>query len=347
VRLVLALLTAVAAASAPPADSNAARATASYVAMQRAFYDPRAARYRETAVRSSRSTLWPVSQAIAASVAVAALPGAHVGPGTLLRRVLPAYRLPRGYRATLDPDGDLYYDDNVWIALDLLDWNAVHRDSAAVQRALRLYGLVVAAWDDDASHPCPGGVFWTRARRVHDRNTVTTAGGALLGMRLYALLHRPQLLRWSMRMTDWVDACLAAPNGLYWDHVRLDGSIVQRQWSYNQGAMIGANVLLAQATGDASALEHAKQIADVSLQEIPLAQEPPEFVAIFFRNLLLLGDAVGDGRYRAAAQAYADAAWTSDRDPRTGLFRSKPGPARLLEQAALTQLYALLAKTGP
>ena len=346
-RLFLALLTAVAGANAPPANTNADRATASYVAMQRAFYDPRSARYRETTERTSISTLWPVSQALDASVAVAALPRVHVGPRTLLRRVLPPYRLQHGYRATLSADGDLYYDDNVWVALDLLDWNALHRDPAAVRQALRLYGLVVAAWDDDATHPCPGGVFWTRARGVHDRNTVTTAGAALLGMRLYTVLHRPQLLRWSRRMTGWVDSCLAAPNGLYWDHIRADGSIAQRQWSYNQGAMVGANVLLAQATGDASALAHAHQIADVSLQEIPLAQEPPEFASIFFRNLLLLGGAVGDDRYRGAAQAYADAAWASDRDPHTGLFRSKPGPARLLEQAALTQLYALLARTGP
>ena len=40
---------------------------------------------------------------------------------------------------------------------------------------------VVRAWDSDPSHPCSGGIVWTEAPSNDDRNTVTTANGALLG----------------------------------------------------------------------------------------------------------------------------------------------------------------------
>jgi hypothetical protein len=66
---------------------------------------------------------------------------------------------------------------------------------------------------------------------------------------------------------------------------------------------------------------------------------------VLARNLLLLGAADGDPRWRVAVQAYADAAWATARDPLTGVFRFGRPRGSLLEQAALTQIYALLAAT--
>jgi predicted alpha-1,6-mannanase (GH76 family) len=149
-------------------------------------------------------------------------------------------------------------------------------------------------------------------------------------------------------MLAWVERCMAASNGLLWDHIGLDGALDRRHWSYNQGTAIGAYVLLYRLTGDRAALLRAQELAGSSLDYFdrdPRGAEPPFFLAIFFRNLLALADVDHDPRYRAETQAYADAIWRDLRDPQTGLFSFRGAqPETLLEQAAVVQLYAALAR---
>ena len=118
---------------------------------------------------------------------------------------------------------------------------------------------------------------------------------------------------------------------LYYDHFARDGAMDATQWSYNQGNVIGALLAL----GDATSLAHAERIAAASLRWLEPQRngdEPPEFVAVLARNVVALGAVDGDPRWRAAVQTYADATW------------SRPLP-RVLDRAAVTQLYALLAAT--
>ncbi len=93
-------------------------------------------------------------------------------------------------------------------------------------------------------------------------------------------------------MYQWAQDCLLAPNGLYWDHIDLAGNIEKTQWSYNQGVMLGAGVLLFKATGDHRYLRDAKSVANASLafyntREI-LAKNGAAFNSIWFKNLLIL-----------------------------------------------------------
>jgi rhamnogalacturonyl hydrolase YesR len=190
-------------------------------------------------------------------------------------------------------------------------------------------------------------VFWTTAPGNRDRNTVTTATGALLGLELYERTHDPTQLAWAQRMLGWVTTCMLAPDGLLWDHLALDGTRDETHWSYNQGTAIGANVLLYRSTGDKGALKRAEALADASLayfDRTPGGREPAFFVAIWFRNLLALESVDGDARYRDALQEYADGVWDRLRDQSTGLFHFNGSrSAKLLEQAAMVQIYAGLA----
>jgi predicted alpha-1,6-mannanase (GH76 family) len=149
-------------------------------------------------------------------------------------------------------------------------------------------------------------------------------------------------------MLGWVERCMAAPNGLLWDHIGLDGAVERTHWSYNQGTAIGAYALLYRLAGDASALARARQLAAKSLDYFdrdPRTGEPPFFLVIFFRNLLTLEQVDHESRYRSEAQAYADRIWSALRNPRTGLFSFRgAAPETLLEQAAVVQLYAALAR---
>ena len=112
---------------------------------------------------------------------------------------------------------------------------------------------------------------------------------------------------------------------------------------------MGAHLLWHEVTGDVSYLEKARQTAQAALQHYGdegLWKQPPAFNAIFFRNLLKLNDPSAD----QAMQRYLDRTWTDALDPHTGLFNREGhgmgsyeghGNVSTLDQAALTQLYAL------
>jgi hypothetical protein len=280
------------------------------------------------------SHAWPFSQALAATIEMARLRG----PRSVAGRAVPArlatldrrFRVHGVYHAK--PKGDVYWDDNEWIAQDLLDWDAVRGSLAARRKAAQIFTAVTRAWDSSSGKRCPGGVQWTDTPGNDDRNTVSTANGAVVGLRLYLLTHRPVYLGWAQRMVGWVEQCLHDPDGLYGDHISGSGDVDSTEWSYNQGSMIEAYRLLYRATGDPADLARAESIADSTLAAFRgrWTHEPTAFAAIFFRRLLAL--AADDGRkgYVAAAQRYADRLWVG---PRPQLFA----------QAAVVQVYAALA----
>jgi uncharacterized protein YyaL (SSP411 family) len=320
--------------------------------MQTAFYLPDLALYRETTTgdRARLAYLWPFSQALAATIDLVAMPHGerYLPAAEALRRGADRYwdpRAPAGYSSgvmlPLGSGGDRFYDDNAWIALELARYSLIAGDTAALERARQVFGFVMSGWDDDPCHPAPGGVFWTEGSWNRDRNTVSNGPGAELGLRLCEITHEQSYLDWAARMYDWAYRSMYAPNGLFWDHVNLQGNIDTTQWTYNQGAMIGANVLFHRVTGDLVYLERAESIAGATLREFPterLDGQPPAFNAIFLKNLLLLYAVNGNAAYIDAMQAYADRMWDSRRDSATGLF-----DASLLDHAAIVQVLATLA----
>lgn len=315
--------------------------------MERLLFVRAAGDYREAVGMRAGSHAWPFSQALAAHIAVKSIDPRATGVA-VRARLKQLERFDTGSTFSAWPKGDVYLDDNEWLAEDLLDWNAISHDHTALVRARRIFDAVVDAWDSSAAHPCAGGVRWTTAKSNHDRNTVSTANGALVGLRLYRVTGDRRDLTWSKTMLSWLERCMRSSDGLYWDHIDLDGNVDRAEWSYNQGSMLGAYLELYRATGDTSALQRAEAIGDAALQHFaPRWQngEPPEFAALFFRNLLQLASFTGRTDYADAAESYGDHAWSAARDPATGLFHFG-GPTRLLDQAALVQLYAALATAG-
>lgn len=321
------------------ANRDATRARRAYSTLNRIYLDRRSGDYRQTPHGQVGSHAWPFSQALAATIEVARLGGSHSAAGHVmparLRTLDRRFRTHDVYRAA--PGGDVYWDDNEWVAQDLLDWDRIHRSSSARRKAAQIFQAVTRAWDKHPRKVCPGGVQWTDARGNDDRNTVSTANGAVVGLRLYLLTHRAAYLHWSQRMVGWVEQCLRDPDGLYGDHIGGDGRIDRTEWSYNQGSMLEAYRLLYKATGDRTDLTRAEAIADATLATFRghWSREPAAFGAIFFRRLLDLADSDRRQDYVTAARRYAAHLW---REPRQQLFA----------QAALVQVYAALAaKDGP
>jgi predicted alpha-1,6-mannanase (GH76 family) len=235
-----------------------------------------------------------------------------------------------------------------------------------LDRAGDLFRFAVGGWDQRPNVPSPGGVFWVEqdrglGLRNHDRNTVSNAPNAELGVHLAELTGAPTDEPGSIgpeEMYRWVNATLdasrdgSAPGtGLFWDKLRSDHTLDDTFWSYNQGSMVGVNVLLHRRASGAQAdyLARAEAIARKALRHFAgggYESQPPAFNAIFFRNLLLLHAATADSALRTeiveAMRAYADRAWSERRD-RRDRFHFSRGGVTLLDQSAMVQLLALLA----
>jgi predicted alpha-1,6-mannanase (GH76 family) len=342
---VVATTLAVPAVTANPvhADSvSARRAVASLDAMERYLFDRRAGDYRDAVGSASGSHAWPFSQALQAHAAVARLAPGRAAVVARLAILERRFRSGPVYAAW--PGGSLYVDDNEWLAEAFLDIGGARLRT----RAAAIFDAAVRAWDGSTTTPCSGGVYWTNAPGNDDRNTVTTANAALVGLRLYELTHTQRYLAWSQQMLAWVDACMRDGDDLYFDHIDAAGRVDQTKWSYNQGSVLAAYVELYRITRDVATLDKAESIADASVQYYAQRWyngEPREFAAIFFRNLLQLAAVDGRQDYVDEAAAYGDAMWQTARDPRTGLFRFA-GRTSLLDQAALVQVYAALARAG-
>jgi hypothetical protein len=361
------------------ADANAARAIRAFAAMERRFGRRDGLYRRDGWPRRplAAAHLWPLARALVATLDVAGMASdVPFHADAAIRRHLRAlerYWDPSGEHPAYASDvtgtrigGDHYYDDNAWVGLALVQLERMRPGSGHLDRAAQLLGFAAAGWDHRPGAPSPGGVFWVQQGRGagirnHDRNTVSNAPHAELA------LHLRQLTGWrpavsggagAEEMYGWVNATLDAGaqegepgTGLFWDKLRGDGTIDRKLWSYNQGSMIGANVLLARGAAGEPAAHHlgrAEAIARKALRHYAGSYErhPPAFNAIFFRNLLLLHAATADVDLQrqvvTAVRGYADRAWVERRD-RHDLFRFSAGGASLLDQSAMVQVLALLA----
>jgi hypothetical protein len=274
--------------------------------------------------------------------------------------------------------GDKYYDDNAWVALALVQHHRMgFTQPSRLRRAEQLWKFAQRGWDTDRHARNPGGVFWVQQRTGagltnHDRGTGATAGYAELGFHLRELtgsaafdgdpdpVARPHAVG-ALTMVNWVARCVDRSEngeGPFLNVARPDGSIDTNLWSYNQGVMIGARVLQYRLTGDAAFLDLAERIARQTLRTFgDFSMHPPSFNVMCFQNMLMLfsesRDAELTASMRHAMEGYADWTWNPSngaRDPATNLFYFSDGgrpalgrqPARLQDQGAMVQLYALL-----
>jgi hypothetical protein len=332
------------------------RAIDSYAAMQRAYYLPSDGLYRG----SPYSDAWAYSQAMAATISVAALPGLHRQyRSDLVARLQglhyyadPTDPQPAGYESAVAPPlgtgGDRFNDDNNWIGIELVRLYHINRDPSLLAAADQIFQMVVSQWQADPSQPCPGGAPWRSFVPTSQRNAVTNATGAELGAQLYITRRSADDLMWSQRMYEWVRSCLQNAGGLYGDNITASQGVDSTEWTYNQGTMIGAGVMLYQATANRAYLQQALATGHAALHRYDagtLATQGDGFNAIYIRNLLLLGGASGDAAFGNFARWYANDAWRNVRDPNTNLYLSGPGgDTNLLDQAAMTQVNALLAE---
>ncbi len=369
----------------PGLHGNPARALLAYEAMEQNYYIPGTGLYEG----EPYSYLWPFSQALAATVSVSNIPGQAATAASTYSRELhvrmyglqqywgsggeaiageqpeeeeagegsepseapgiapPA--LPSFNGNVVPPGGASYYDDNEWVGIELARLYKQRHEATLLEKAEQIMQFVMAGWQANPKLACPGGVPFSDAPSNTDRNTVTDGPAAELGVQLYRLTGNATYLQFAEMAYEWVRHCLMAPDELYYDHVRLHGVIDPTEWSYNQGSMMGAGVLLYQATGNGAYLYQARQTAKAALSYFTierLLSENPFFVSVYFRNLMYLDSVTHDPPGSTLAQSYVNSVWVHQRLT-SGLFVfGSPPSSQLLTQAAIVQIYALLS-TSP
>lgn len=249
--------------------------------------------------------------------------------------------------------GSSFYDDNEWVGIELARLYELDHNTEALQQAEQIIAFVMAGWQTTGPSgqplPCPGGVPFSNAASNVSRNTVTTAPGAELAVQLYRITHNIRYLEFAEMAYGWVRACLLEPSGLYADHINLSGSIQRSLWSYNQGSMMGAGMLLYLATRNREYLTQARRTAAAARTYFTynrLSGENPFFAAVYFRNLLYLNYFTHEAPGSLPVREYAYYAWLRHRlSDNLFAYGSPPSP-ELLRQAAIVQIYALLS-TSP
>jgi hypothetical protein len=333
--------------------------------MQRYYYIPGSGLY----AGEPFSYLWPFSQAFAATVSMSNVPRLPVSLAPEVRSRMIGLRdyldlnnsgaLEGTFTSSLaafdgtvapptGPGGAKYYDDNDWLGIELARIYKQTHNAGALGYAEGVMAFEIAGYSADTTLACPGGIPFSNNAENTDRNTVTTAPAAELGVQLYEITGNVAYLRFAETAYNWVRTCLLRPNNLYADHIRPHGVIDATAWSYNQGAMIGAGTLLYQSTGNAAYLYQARQTAQAARQYFDpqrLGEENPFFPSIYFRNLIYLDSVTHDPPGPKIAQAYVDYAWQHLRLSDDLFVAGSPASAQLLYQAAIVQIYALLASS--
>jgi hypothetical protein len=242
-----------------------------------------------------------------------------------------------------------YYDDNEWVGIELARLYKLRHEAVLLEKAEQIMAFVMAGWQSNPKFACPGGVPFSDSPTNTDRNTVTDGPAVELGAQLFRLTGDQTYLQFALMAYEWVRRCLMQPSNLYADHIGLRGKVEPALWSYNQGSMIGAGVLLYQATGDSAYLYQARQTAKAALSYFTmerLLSENPFFPAVYFRNLMYLDSITHDPPGPRLAQEYVNYMWVNRRLT-SGLYVfGSPPSSQLLVQADVVQIYALLS-TSP
>ena len=352
-------------ASGSATSVNRQEAVSAYNALQQNFYVSAESLYGGSPSNTcgTYSCLWPFTNATAGTEFLA---GIHNGskylsdvgarqtglsqyadPSEVSPTGLPQ---PPAYQSAvappLGPGGNTYYDDNAWVGLNLIRAYLLTSNASYLSLAQSEFNFVLSGWDTSSTDTCPGGVFWEDVAGSQ-RNATANGANAELGLELSQLTANTSDLTWAAKMYVWVVSCLGTASGLYNDHVNADGSLNTTIWSYNQGVMVGAGVLLNQITGNSGFLNQAQQTAAAAVSYFGTAttldNQGPAFNSIYFRNLFLLNQVDPSSSYASEAQSFASYMWTQ-RQPGTGLIQPQYG---INPTAAMVEIYSLLAGSSP
>lgn len=213
-------------------------------------------------------------------------------------------------------EGNKFFDDNDWVAMDLVQNYRATGNKNDLAKAQEEFKFEESGWDSNRNDKDPGGEFWKE--EDSQRAAVSTGGAEQLALDLYDATpntaanqkSRQNYLSFATQANDWMNETLKDPtNGLYHDDISSNGRVNKTEFTYNQGLMIGNETMLYKATGDKQYLNQAKQIADQSIAKFHSVGSTTNQMAltgIYCDNLELLNSVAPEQEYKAALTNYAE-----------------------------------------
>lgn len=315
------------------------------------------------------SYLWPFSGTLSASKALYEATGDPVHLARIDSSVLQGLsnyrdtlRTPAAYSSYVSsaPVSDRFYDDNIWLGIDLAELYLVTGDRKYLDGSVGIWKFIESGTDSILG----GGVYWCEQKK-ESKNTCSNAPASVFALRVFQATHDSAYLEAGRRLYGWTRSALRDPgDGLYYDNIRLDGHIGKAKYAYNSGQMLQAAAILYQVTGDSAYLGQAHEIARASYARFfdggTAVDAKGEFklvspgciwfVAVMMRGFDELDKVDGNHEYMDAYVRNLRYAWQSMRDAGTGLFnedwsgKETKDQKWLLTQAAMVEMYANAAR---
>lgn len=310
------------------------------------------------------SELWPYSGVVSAYNALAAHPVFGERYYQALREVLAGLEAyydsseqPAGYDSYILADGGAqkYYDDNEWLGIEFIRAYRLLKDAQYLEKAAEMFRYAISGWSEDMG----GGIYW-REKDFDTKNTCSNGPAAVLALLLYEETREALYMEWAIKILEWLKPLKSPTLGVYWDAVKLDGSIDERLFTYNIGTPIHAYALLYKITKGKQYLDEACALSEAGYHYFgqldsksgkKILPNTPWFNVVLLRGLIelyqvdpshnpLYLDFLKDNLEHAWDHARAgDQSFTPDW---TGLTDLDSDVRWLLDQAAMVELYALL-----
>lgn len=312
------------------------------------------------------SYLWPFSGSLSAVTALYNIEKGSAYLTFLESKILPGLdmyydtrRQPGAYASYINtaPLSDRFYDDNIWIGIDLADLYLLTKNKEYLDKAESVWKFIESGNDSILG----GGIYWCEQKKL-SKNACSNAPASVFALKLYEATKDESYMTKGKALYLWTKTNLQdTADYLYYDNVKLDGSIGKTKYAYNSGQMLQAGALLYKLTKKEVYLADARKTAQACYsfffngfqtegrESFKLLKKGEIwFTAVMLRGFIELYNIDKNKEYINAFQKNLDYAWKYMRDE-DGLFNSdwsgqtKDKSKWLLTQFAMAEMYARAA----
>jgi uncharacterized protein YyaL (SSP411 family) len=267
--------------------------------------------------------------------------------------------------------GDIFFDDNIWVARNLLFAYEIFGDAAYLSEAIKVTNFIYSGWNEEI-----GGLAWNErglgtnaTPQELERGLSANACSIIVNAKLYQLTQDESHLNWAIKFYDFCKQMQNSDTGIYYngihtvikpDGTRINGSVNKDLYAYNSGSMILADLLLYDITKEEEYYNDAKKAAEISHSifvkeenDIKFYKGYPWFTAILIEGYESLFQYDSDfitpftdllkTSLDYACNNYMDDNGMLPSNVATGFNDNYAEDRQLLTQSAYAEMYALLA----